>query len=165
MKALLFTLSIFISTVLFAQNKDLSSTIIDFKTIERNKKSVVFSEITSEFTSSFVISANNGNSKEYSRCKWESTLTYNEMTSFIEQLSLIDIKKERIIEYDNFILKVKRNKVRIQFVNSKCLQEHKTHYFQESCSRAFLFVLTNVQKHQLIAEMENILLDQRQVRK
>ena len=97
MKTILFTLSIFISTALFSQNENISEKIIDFKTIERNKKNVVFSEITSELNSSFVISANNGDSKEYSRCEWESILTYNAMTSFIEQLSLIDIKKEKII--------------------------------------------------------------------
>jgi len=165
MKTILFTLSIFISTALFSQNENISEKIIDFKTIERNKKNVVFSEITSELNSSFVISANNGDSKEYSRCEWESILTYNAMTSFIEQLSLIDIKKEKIIEYNNFILKVKRNKVRIQFVNSKCLQQHKTHYFQESCNRTFSFVLTNDQKQQLIAEMEYMLNEQRYVKK
>ena len=165
MKTILFTLSIFISTALFSQNENISEKIIDFKTIERNKKNVVFSEITSELNSSFVISANNGDSKEYSRCEWESILTYNAMTSFIEQLSLIDIKKEKIIEYNNFILKVKRNKVRIQFVNSKCLQQHKTHYFQESCNRIFSFVLTNDQKQQLITQMERLLTDQKHVKK
>lgn len=165
MKTILFTLSIFISTSLFAQNENISEKIIDFNTIERNKKNVVFSEINSELNNSFLISANNGKSKEYSRCKWESVLTYNAMTSFIEQLSIIDIKKEKVVEFNNFTLKVKRNKVRIQFVNSKCLQQHKTHYFQESCNRAFSFVLTNNQKEQLIDEMENMLSEQRHVKK
>ena len=165
MKTILFTLSIFISTALFSQNKNISEKIIDFRTIERNKKNVLFSKITSELNSSFLISANNGNSKEFNRCKWESVLTYNTMTSFIEQLSTINIKKEKVVKFNNFILKVKRNKVRIQFVNSKCLQQHKTHYFQESCNRTLSFVLTNNQKQQLIAEMEYILNRQRHVKK
>ena len=55
--------------------------------------------------------------------------------------------------------------MRIQFVNSKCLQQHKTHYFQESCNRTLSFVLTNDQKHKLITEMKNMLLYQRHVKK
>jgi len=165
MKTILFTLSIFISTVLFSQNENISEKIIDFRTIERNKKNLVFSEITSELNSSFIISANNGNSKDFRRCEWESILTHNTMISFIEQLSLIDINQEKIIKHNKFILKVKRNKVRIQFVNSKCLQQHKTHYFQESCNRAFSFFLTNNQKEQLISEMEYMLSEQRHVKK
>ena len=165
MKTILFFLSILISTTLFSQNKKIPEKIIDFKTIERNKKNVVFSEITSGVNSSFVITANNGNSKDYSRCEWKSILTYNAMKSFIEQLSIIDIKKEKVIEKNNLVLKVKRNKIRIKFVNSKCLQQHKTHYFQESCNRTFSFVLTNDQKQQLITQMERLLNDQTHVKK
>ena len=165
MKTILFFLSILISTSLFSQNKKIPEKIIDFKTIERNKKNVVFSEITSGVNSSFVITANNGNSKDYSRCEWKSILTYNAMKSFIEQLSIIDIKKEKVIEKNNLVLKVKRNKIRIKFVNSKCLQQHKTHYFQESCNRTFSFVLTNDQKQQLITQMERLLNDQTHVKK
>ena len=42
MKTILFTLSIFISTALFSQNENIPEKIIDFRTIERNKKNVTF---------------------------------------------------------------------------------------------------------------------------
>ena len=178
MKTILFSLSILISTTLFSQNKKITEKIINFKTIEQNKKNVVFSKIsselnqsgvfskiTSEVNISFAITANNGNSKDYTSCEWNSFLSYNAMVSFIEQLSVIDIKKEKVVEYNNFVLKVKRNKIRIQFVNSKCIQQHKTHYFQESCNRTFSFILTNDQKQQLITQMGVLLNNQNSVKK
>ena len=104
MKTILLLISILISTTLFAQKSKITEMIIDFKTIERNKKNVVFSEISYELNSGFIITANNGNSKEYSRCEWKSYLSYNEMTLFIEQLSVIDIKNEKIIQNHKFDL-------------------------------------------------------------
>ena len=161
MKTILFSLSILVSTTLFSQNKKITEKVINFKTIEQNRKSVVFSKITSELNISFVITADNGNTKDYTSCEWKSFLSYNAMASFIEQLSVIDIKKEKVIEYNNFVLKAKRNKIRIQFINSKCIQQHKTHYFQESCNRIFSFILTTDQKQQLITQM-GVLLNNKQ---
>lgn len=165
MRTILCYYLIFISTILFAQEQRVTENIIDFKTIERNKKHVIFSEIKTNINTSFIITANNNKSKDFNRCKWESLLSYNGMKDFIEQLTMVDTNKERKIEYDNFVIRVKRNKVRIVFNNSKCLQEHKTHYFQESCNRAFSFVLTNHQKEQLTANMNGVLHYNKHVRK
>ena len=60
MKTILFLLSILVSTALFSQNKKITEKIINFKTIEQNKKNVVFSKITSELNISFVITTDNG---------------------------------------------------------------------------------------------------------
>ena len=163
MKTILFSLSILVSTTLFSQNKKITEEIINFKTMDNNKKNIVFSKITSELNISFVITANNGNSKDYTNCEWKSFLSLNEMVSFVEQLSVVDIKKEKVIEYNNFVIKVKRHKVRIQFINSQCIQQHKTHYFQESCKRTLSFILTNDQKEELITQMGVLLNNQNSV--
>ncbi|MBT3417691.1 MAG: hypothetical protein HN427_02835 [Flavobacteriales bacterium] len=108
MKTILFSLSILVSTTLFSQNKKITEEIINFKTMDQNKKNIVFSKISSELNISFVITANNGNSKDYTNCEWKSFLSYNAMVSFVEQLSVVDIKKEKVIKYNNFVIKVKK---------------------------------------------------------
>ena len=163
MKTILFSLSILISTTLFSQNKKITEEIINFKTIDHNKKNIVFSKITSELNISFVITANNGNSKDYTKCEWKSFLSLNEMLFLVEQLSVADIKKEKVIEYNNFVIKVNKHKVRIQFINSQCIQQHKAHYFQESCKRTLSFILTNDQKQQLITQMGVLLNNQNSI--
>ena len=126
---------------------------------------VVFEKTTTELNIDFVITADNGNTKDYTSCEWKSFLSYNAMTIFIKQLSMLNIKKESLIEYSDFVLKAKRNKIRIQFINSKCIQQHKTHYFQEFCNRRFSFVLTNDQKKELVNQMSMLLNDQKYVKK
>lgn len=42
MKTILFSLSILISTTLFSQNKKITEEIINFKTMDNNKKNIVF---------------------------------------------------------------------------------------------------------------------------
>ena len=162
MKTILFSLSILISTTVFSHNKKITEKIINFKT---NKKSVSFSTTTSGLNTSFIIIADNGNTKDYTNCEWKSILSYSVMVIFIKELSVIDFKKEKLIEYSNFVFKAKRNKIHIQFINSKCIQEHKTHYFQESCNRLFSFVLTNDQKEELVTQMSVLLNDQKYVKK
>ena len=108
MKTILISLSILVSTTLFSQNKKITEEIINFKTIDNNKKNIVFSKITSELNISFVITANNGNNKDYTNCEWKSFFSLNEMVSFVEQLSVVDIKKEKVIKYNNFVIKVKK---------------------------------------------------------
>lgn len=163
MKSILFTLIACISFSLFSQVEISSEKIIDFKTIERNKKNVSFFQENNHLTPSFIISANNGKSKEFRRCKWETKLDFDLMNSFIQKLELIDINKEKSIQYNNFLINVKRNKVRIQFVNSRCTQQHKTHYFQESCSKQFSFRLSLDQKNELVSKLTNILNNQEYV--
>ena len=144
------------SLTIFSQNTN--EPIISFNTIERNKKNVTFFKMISGSNSSFLITANNGYNKDYSKCKWESFFSNKLMASFINELYIINKEELNKISSNNFIFKNKKDKTRIELVNSRCSQQHKSHYFQESCNRKLSFVLTDLQKEELITKMEMLLI-------
>ena len=128
--------------------------LIEFKTFERNKKNIViFKEHKSEPV--YIFSANNVKSKEFRSCKWEVKCTNDFMRNFINKLSGIDINYSDEIKNKNYSIFVKRKKIRVQFSNSRCIQDHKTHYFQESCNRKFSFVLNKEQAGKFVSKIED----------
>ena len=128
--------------------------LIEFKTFERNKKNIViFKEHKSEPV--YIFSANNVKSKEFRSCKWEVKCTNDFMRNFINKLSGIDINYSDEIKNKNYSIFVKRKKIRVQFSNSRCIQDHKTHYFQESCNRKFSFVLNKEQASKFVSKIED----------
>jgi len=165
MKTILFTLSIFISTALFAQSNIMDEHLVSFQTIEKNKKTIVFSKLNSKINNSFVINAKNNSTKDYTSCEWKSLMTYKTMTTFIQQLAILDITSNQLIENKNFSIKIKKNKMRIKFINTRCSQGHKTHYFQQSCNRMLTFVITEKQKEKIVSKMQGLLQEQSHVKK
>jgi len=132
--------------------------LIEFKTFERNKKNIViFKEHKSEPV--YIFSANNVKSKEFRSCKWEVKCTNHFMSNFINKLSDIDINYSDEIKNKNYSIFVKRKKIRVQFANSRCIQEHKTHYFQEPCNRKFSFVLNKEQANKFVSKIEDSIIE------
>jgi hypothetical protein len=164
MKTILFTLSIFISTTLFAQPNIMDEHLFSFQTIEKNKKTIVFSKLNSKINNSFVINAKNNSTKDYTSCEWKLFMTDKTMTAFIQQLAILDITSNQLIENKNFSIKIKKNKMRIKFINTRCSQGHKTHYFQQLCNRMLTFSITEKQKAKIVSQMQGLLQEQSHVK-
>ena len=111
---------------------------MNLKLSKEIKNIVIFKEHKTEPV--YIFSANNGKSKEFRSCKWEVKCTNHFMSNFINELSAINVDYSDEIKNKNYSIFVKRKKIRVQFANSKCIQDHKTHYFQESCNRKFSFL-------------------------
>ena len=135
---------LFLYSFVFSAQEILTKDIIAFNTIEKNKKTILFSKQTSSNSINYVLSAENKTSKDFNKCKWVSYLTKKELESF--SVMLANIKQGETIETNSVTLKAKNNRVRVYFYNTKCTSEHKTHYFQKSCNRELSFI---VQQNQI----------------
>jgi hypothetical protein len=157
MKSLLLPLAIFSSALLFAQEV-ITKDIIRINTKEKNAKTILFVSHTTNQDSYYIINASNETSKDFSKCKWTSRLSENEFKYFVDELTNIELGST--FECSLFKLRYKKEKINIKFNNTKCISEHKTFYFQESCNRALTFVLYKNQLESVNTRLNNVIDEQ-----
>ena len=155
---LLLFLSLFSSVVLLAQAV-ITENIISIDTYEKNAKTILFAKQFTNSNTSFLLKAKNETSKDYNGCKWVSTLSKDEIEYFVDALEVIELGTD--FECSLFKLKFKKDILNIQFNNTRCTSEHKTHYFQKSCKRSLSFILKLNQLNMLIDKLNHALNDDR----
>ena len=146
MKKTLIPILLLLSSLLSAQETT-TKNVIDFNTIEKNKKTILLYKQTTGNNVNYILSAKNKTSRDFSKCEWVSLLTKKELKHFTEMLE--EIKQGETIETKLVTLKSKKNKVHIYFNNTTCTSEHKTHYFQKSCKRGLSFLVLQKQIKEL----------------
>ena len=155
-RLLLLFLSIFSSVVLLAQEV-ITKNIISIDTYEKNTKTILFAKQLANSNTSFLLKAKNETSKDYNGCKWLSTLSKDELEHFVEALETIELGAD--FECSLFKLKSKKDRLNVQFNNTKCTSEHKIYYFQKSCKRSLSFILKLNQLDMLIDKLNHALND------
>ena len=99
---------------------------------------------------SFLITAFNKSSNDFTNCSWEVKLSVDCLKEMYHALSDISFDENSQITYKNFSVKVKKSNVRVSFFNSTCLNEHSTSYFQKSCNRELSFAISPQQINSFI---------------
>jgi len=143
MKPILFILSIFSSFSIFCQI--VTKEFFQIQTSERNAKTIIFHKKSIDLSESFLITASNKSSNDFTSCSWEVKLGVDCLKEMYDALSEISFYDNSQITYKNFSVKVKKRKVRVIFFNSSCSSEHSTSYFQKSCNRELSFVINSEQ--------------------
>jgi hypothetical protein len=154
MKKLFFPLALLITISVFSQGVT-TSKITSINTLERNSKTIFFFKQANNDNTSFLLKAMNESSKDFTKCKWMTSLTHSELALFVNKLDVL----EEGVDFDcsSFRVKYRKNKVVINIHNTKCTSEHKTFYFQESCNRKLTFSLKVDQISILIKELQKSL--------
>ena len=88
---------------------------------------------------SFLITAFNKSSNDFTKCSWEVELSIDCLKELYLALSELNFDDNSQVIYKNISVKVKKGKVRVSFLNSSCLNEHSISYFQKSCNRELSF--------------------------
>ena len=143
MKATLLILSIFSSISIFCQI--VTKEFFQIETTERNAKTIIFHKKSIDLYESFLITAFNKSSNDFTNCSWEVKLSVDCLKEMYHALSEICFEDNSQITYKNFSVKVKKSKVRVIFFNSSCSNQHSTSYFQKSCNRELSFVINSEQ--------------------
>ena len=90
MKKMLIPILFLCSFVLSAQ-ETVTRNLITFNTIEKNKKTIIFSKQTTSNNINYILKAQNKTSKDFNKCKWVSFLTQKELEYFA--VTLVKIKQ------------------------------------------------------------------------
>ena len=156
MKHKILTLLILCSFVLGAQNFE-KENLVSFNTVEKNNKEVIISAISEKENKYFLLSAQNQSNKEYRKCYWELSLTKNRLQRFINELDAVEhtLVDNKDINSSFFKIDNVKKGIKVQFLNTRCSYDHKTHYFQKSCNRQLTFIVTEEQKSTLINQIYN----------
>ena len=154
MKKLLLPLALFITISVLSQGIT-TSKITSINTLERNSKKIFFFKQANNNNTSFLLKAMNESSKDFTKCKWITSLTHSELSLFVNKLDLL----ENGVDFDcsSFRINYRKNKVVINIHDTKCTSEHKTFYFQESCNRKLTFSLRADQISILIKDLQKSL--------
>jgi len=154
MKKLLLPLALFITISVLSQGIT-TSKITSINTLERNSKKIFFFKQANNNNTSFLLKAMNESSKDFTKCKWITSLTHSELSLFVNKLDLL----ENGVDFDcsSFRINYRKNKVVINIHDTKCTSEHKTFYFQESCNRKLTFTLRADQISILIKDLQKSL--------
>ena len=154
MKKLLLPLALFITISVLSQGIT-TSKITSINTLERNSKKIFFFKQANNNNTSFLLKAMNESSKDFTKCKWITSLTHSELSLFVNKLDLL----ENGVDFDcsSFRINYRKNKVVINIHDTKCTSEHKTFYFQESCNRKLTFSLRGDQISILIKDLRKSL--------
>ena len=137
MKPILLILSIFSSISIFGQT--VTKEFFQFQTSDKNAKTIIFHKQSIDLNKSFLITAFNKSSSDFTSCSWEVELSIDCLKELYQELSEINFDVNSQIIYKNISVKVKKGKVGISFLNSSCLNEHSISYFQKSCNRKLSF--------------------------
>ena len=137
MKPILLILSIFSSFSIFGQI--VTKEFFQIQTSEKNAKTIIFHKQSIDLNESFLITALNKSSNDFTSCTWEVKLSIGCLKELYQVLSEINFDDNSQILYKNLSVKVKKGRVRITFFNSSCLNEHSISYFQKSCKRELSF--------------------------
>jgi hypothetical protein len=162
MKKLLLPLALFITISVFSQGVT-TSRITSINTLERNSKTILFFKQGNNKNTSFLLKAMNKSSKDFTKCKWITSLTHSELSLFVNKLDLL----EEGVDFDcsSFRINYRKKKVVINIHDTKCTSEHKTFYFQESCNRKLTFSLKVDQISILIKDLRKSLEQEQLVKK
>ena len=137
MKPILLILSIFSSFSIFGQI--VTKEFFQIQTSEKNAKTIIFHKQSIDLNESFLITALNKSSNDFTSCSWEVKLSIGCLKELYQALSEINFDDNSQILYKNLSVKVRKGRVRITFFNSSCLNEHSISYFQKSCKRELSF--------------------------
>ena len=155
MKKLLLSFALFITISALPQSLT-TSKITSINTIERNSKTINFYKQTNNNNNNtFIIKAINETSKDFTKCKWTTSLTHSELSLFVKKLALLEIGVD--FDCSSFRINYRKNKVVINIHDTKCTSEHKTFYFQETCNRKLSFSLRTEQVSLLINDLHKTL--------
>ena len=137
MKPILLILSIFSSFSIFGQI--VTKEFFQIQSSEKNAKTIIFHKQSIDLNESFLITALNKSSNDFTSCSWDVKLSIGCLKELYQALSEINFEDNSQILYKNISVKVKKGRVRITFSNSSCLNEHSISYFQKSCKRELSF--------------------------
>ena len=143
---------------IFAQSKS-KDQILYLKTDERNSKTLKFLKKQRSNYDLYFVKADNVSTKEFSKCSWQASFHEKKMMIFRDKLLSALTAMKNIDEYEykdsEFHLRKRKNKLRIDFLNSVCENHHKTHYFQKSCNRKLNFVLYSDQIMEMYKKLDD----------
>ena len=137
MKPILLILSIFSSFSIFGQI--VTKEFFQIQSSEKNAKTIIFHKQSIDLNESFLITALNKSSNDFTSCSWEVKLSIGCLKELYQALSEINFEDNSQILYKNLSVKVTKGRVRITISNSSCLNEHSISYFQKSCNRKLSF--------------------------
>jgi len=143
MKATLLILSIFSSLSVFCQI--VTKEFFQIQTADKNAKTIIFQKQSIDLNESFLITAFNKSSNDFTKCSWEVELSIDCLKELHLALSEINFDDNSQVIYKNISVKVKKGRVRVFFLNSSCLNEHSISYFQKSCKRELSFPINTEQ--------------------
>lgn len=150
MKIILLLITFFSSILLHSQSVIIKN-ILSINTFERNVKEVLFQKKTSDSNSNFVLKAENRSSKDFTKCKWISLLSKEQLIDFLSMLE--NSESGSSLDSPLFTVVYKKKKIKIQIKSTKCTAEHKTHYFQKTCNRELSFVILDSQISKIVSEL------------
>lgn len=162
MKKLFLPIAICSSFLLFAQ-QIITKSIISFNTHERNSKTVLFEKQDLDYNTNFLLKAENKTSKDFTKCKWITSLSQDQLSYFIDVLENLEVGSSVESRLFNFVYK--KNKIKIYINDSRCTSEHKIYYFQESCKRRLSFVILEDEKSEITSALKQVLREIEYVRK
>ena len=151
MKKILFPIAILSTIALFSQVQTTKS-IVRINTYEKHVKTILFEKRTLENNISFVLNAENKSSKDFTKCKWITLLSKEELAFFVDALENLQVGSSLDNPLFNFIYK--KNKIKINIKKSKCTSEHKIYYFQQSCNRALSFVILDNEVSEIVSKLK-----------
>ena len=151
MKKIILPILIFSFVLLFGQGK-VTQYIISIITHEKNSKKILFEKETSDHDISFVLKAENQSSKDFTKCKWITLFSVEELIDFLDVLENIDIGSS--VESSVFKIIYKKNRIKVEIKNTKCTSEHKVYYFQKSCNRALSFIILPNETSEIISVLK-----------
>ena len=157
MKATLLILSIFSSISIFCQI--VTKEFFQIQTADKNAKTIIFQKHSIDLNESFLITAFNKSSNDFTKCSWEVKLSIDCLKELYQALSEINFDDNSQIIYKNLSVKVKRGRVRITFFNSSCLNDHSISYFQKSCNRELSFPINPQQINSFIKLFDDEVID------
>ena len=157
MKPILLILSIFSSFSIFGQI--VTKEFFQIQTSEKNEKTIIFHKQSIDLNESFLITALNKSSNDFTSCSWEVKLSIDCLKELYQALSEINFDDNSQIIYKNLSVKVKRGRVRITFFNSSCLNDHSISYFQKSCNRELSFPINPQQINSFIKLFDDEVID------
>ena len=137
MKPILLILSIFSSISSFGQT--VTKEFFQIQTADKNAKTIIFQKHSIDLNESFLITAFNKSSNDFTKCSWEVKLSIDCLKELYQALTEINFDDNSQVIYKNISVKVQKGRVRVSFLNSSCLNEHSISYFQKSCNRELSF--------------------------
>tara|TARA_B000000437_G_C11621641_1_gene295667 strand:- start:60 stop:548 length:489 start_codon:yes stop_codon:yes gene_type:complete len=162
MKKILLLIVMCCSVFLFAQFIT-TKEILRINTYEKNIKDILFAKEVSNIQTSFLLKAENKSSKDFTKCKWITSMSKEELMYFADGLeSLVPASSS---ENKLFRFVYKNDKIKIHIKESKCTSEHRMYYFQKSCNRKLSFVILPNQVSQIVSDLRKAIKEIHYVRK
>ena len=144
-------LSCFFTTALLSQENKIEI-ITSFETSEKNAKTIILTKEEKSNSINFGVIAENKSNKDYTKCKWVTSITIKQLDFLLN--SLESIEEIKLVENSVFKIKKKKGKIAITVKNTKCTSEHKLYKFQKKCNRELKFVIKNNNIKKILADLK-----------